>query len=81
MAANAGLANEVEALIGAGEAVDSRTSVRETPIMYAARNGYHTVVSMLLAAGANASAINSGGFSALHAAVRVDHAEASRRQG
>jgi len=53
LAASRGDASTVEKRLGMKSKVDSRDSLRRTPLMYAAWNGYADLCSRLLAAGAN----------------------------
>jgi ankyrin repeat protein len=65
IAATAGRADVVDALLKAGARVDQPNGIGVTPLMLAARNGHGDLAQVLLAAGANQGAIDERGRSLL----------------
>eukprot|EP01052_Picozoa_sp_SAG31_P036668 SAG31_NODE_4613_length_3097_cov_1.783189_1_plen_434_part_00 len=73
-AARANDTDLVAELLAAGHEIDCRTKEgQQTPLHYAARRGHCTVVQMLARAGANLTATEINGWSALMFAARRGH--------
>jgi hypothetical protein len=70
IAAAAGKADMVDALLKAGAKVDEPNGIGVTPLMLAARNGYGDLARALLAAGASADAVDERGRTLLFHSVR-----------
>jgi ankyrin repeat protein len=70
IAARAGRADVVDALLKAGARIDQPNGAGLTPVMLAARDGHAELAQTLLAAGANRDAVDQRGRSLLFHAVR-----------
>ncbi|XP_049779545.1 serine/threonine-protein phosphatase 6 regulatory ankyrin repeat subunit B-like [Schistocerca cancellata] len=65
-------------LVDAGASLEARNNQGATPLLMAATQGRDTVLRELLARGADATASDSYGRTALHLAAEGDHAECVR---
>jgi ankyrin repeat protein len=59
-------------LLDHGCAVDAKTIIGDTPLLWAAENGHSEIITLLLMRGADVHAANTEGLTALHYAAQFD---------
>ncbi|KAJ5535052.1 hypothetical protein N7527_001306 [Penicillium freii] len=78
VAAWAGLAGYAAHLLERAEIIEARDACENTALYWAAMSGYHDVVQVLLANGADPNAEHKEGYNALHIAAKKNHAAVAK---